>query len=293
MTCYTPIRGYYTGKRESGRLGVTLRRAAGQVDRPIDLPCGKCIGCKLDWARHWAVRCWHEAQMHCDSCFVTLTYDDAHLPADGSLNKRDLQLWIKRLRDKIAPVKVRYFAAGEYGEQGLRPHYHVLLFGWRPQDGESVGKDLYRSALLESSWEFGFSSFGAVSEASAAYVARYTAKKSRIADEMIREVDMYTGEIAKLLAPEFVVMSRRPGLGRAWVETYKQEIVCDEVYYGGQIVKPSRYYLNTLSEDDRKHISDARARAASAQADNNDAFRLRDKRMVTEAKLSLKKRGTL
>ena len=140
MPCYHPLQGW---RKQGGGLTFNLRD--GFVDRPVTVSCGQCIGCRLERSRQWAVRCMHEASMHTDNCFVTLTYSDegiAHLdrcidPETGeigagplrSLNKRDIQLFMKRLRKRTG-AKIRYLQCGEYGSKTQRPHHHVLLFGF-------------------------------------------------------------------------------------------------------------------------------------------------------------------
>jgi len=120
------------------------------------LPCGRCIGCRLERSRQWAVRMMHEASLHQDNCFITLTYDNEHLPKNASLVKRDFQLFMKRLRKAYPAVRIRFFHCGEYGEQYGRPHYHAILFGFDFPDKYFLGKrnqfPVWRSASLERLW---------------------------------------------------------------------------------------------------------------------------------------------
>ena len=149
----------------------------------INLPCGKCIGCKMERSRGWAIRCVHEGKMHSENCFLTLTYDNDHLPSNGTLVVRDLQLFLKRLHNHLLRKRgfgVRYFGAGEYGDESQRPHYHVLLFGFRWPDlrfwkGRKPFQQ-YRSEFLEQIWTAGFSTVGSVTPQSAQYVAKYSVK---------------------------------------------------------------------------------------------------------------------
>src|SRR3954449_8205389 len=119
MPCYCPQSAYRTS---SG--GVTFCRSGSLSGEKFSLPCGQCIGCRLERSRQWAMRCVHENKMHPRSSFVTLTYDDKNIPPAGSLSKRDFQLFMKRLR-KSQSNPLRFFACGEYGETTHRPHYHV------------------------------------------------------------------------------------------------------------------------------------------------------------------------
>ena len=157
MACYRPLRAYALRNAE-GKMQVSFKRKIGY--EPIWLPCGQCIGCRLERSRQWAMRCMHEAQMYDRNCFVTLTYDDEHLPPNGSLNKRDFQLFMKRLRKRYGSG-IRYYQCGEYGELLGRPHHHAILFNfdfddkvlWSVRDGVR----LYRSASLEQLWPHGYS----------------------------------------------------------------------------------------------------------------------------------------
>ena len=101
-------------------------------------PCGTCIGCRLDYSKDWAVRICHEAQLNDDNEFVTLTFNDENLPENQSVNKKDLELFIKRLRSRLYPKTIRYYACGEYGENFARPHYHVIIFGHTFLDKEPL-----------------------------------------------------------------------------------------------------------------------------------------------------------
>uniref|UniRef100_UPI0040482461 rolling circle replication-associated protein n=1 Tax=Shewanella sp. TaxID=50422 RepID=UPI0040482461 len=182
MACFYPIKGWRP------RLGnkIVFNPAHGYADRPVTLPCGQCVGCRLEHSRQWAIRCVHEAQLHQDNCFITLTYNDDYLPENGTLVKRDFQLFMKRLRKKY-PHAVRYYQCGEYGSKTHRPHYHACLFGHDFKDKTlwqkgSDGTPLYISSSLQDLWSsdghsIGFSTIGTVTFQSAAYVARYIMKK--------------------------------------------------------------------------------------------------------------------
>lgn len=214
-------------------------------ERDIAVKCGRCVGCRLEYSRQWAVRCMHEASLYDANAFVTLTYRDEELPLRGSLAPGDLQLFFKRFRRKIEPQRVRFFAAGEYGAVSGRPHYHACLFGfdfpdkylWTVRNKHPV----YRSPMLEKLWDVGNSEIGSVTFESAAYVARYIMKKS-YDEEDYWDVDEETGEVFER-HPEFVRMSNRPGIGRGWVEKYMCEVYpSDSVVVRGRLMKPPRYY---------------------------------------------------
>ena len=115
----------------------------------VALPCGQCHGCRLERSRQWAVRCLHESTLHAQNCFITLTYDDANLPTNGSLYYPDFQKFVRSLRD--AGYIFRYYMAGEYGSNFDRPHYHSILFGMHFPDKTYFGKgeagfEIYKSA---------------------------------------------------------------------------------------------------------------------------------------------------
>ena len=133
MPCFHPIDAF---QRSDGQVVFVER---GDIARPLVLPCGRCIGCRLEYSRQWAVRMMHEAQMHELSCFLTLTYDDAHLPVDESLHYADFQGFIRKLRRVHAPRRFSFYMCGEYGEQFKRPHYHACLFGLYFTDGVHSG----------------------------------------------------------------------------------------------------------------------------------------------------------
>lgn len=203
------------------------------------LPCGQCYQCRLERSRDWACRCILEAQMHKDNCFVTLTYDDAHLPSDYGLQKMDLTNFFKRLRYNTG-VKLRYFACGEYGDLYSRPHYHICIFGYRPKDlqliAQNCGVNLYTSQEILKAWQGrGFVSIGDVTFESAAYVARYVMKK--VTGD--RAEEHYQGR-----EPEYVVMSRRPGIAASWFEKYSEDVYPNDYLVVRDSIKckPPRYF---------------------------------------------------
>lgn len=209
----------------------------------VVLPCGQCVGCRAAHAREWAMRCMHEASLHDSNCFVTLTYDDGHLPPGGSLDRQAFPLFMKRLRKQISPQRVRYYHVGEYGTQSERPHYHTLLFGFdfpgKLQAGTRNGIPVFRSVLLEALWTDGLSEIGDVSAKSAAYLTGYVKRRM-------------TGSWAKARygsrEPEYGTMSRNPGIGAAWVDKFSDEVFpVDSVVVGGKLCKPPRYYAERVA----------------------------------------------
>jgi hypothetical protein len=267
----------------------------------ITLPCGQCIGCRLERSRQWAIRCMHEAQMHTENSFITLTYNDKHLPSDKSLVYRDFQLFVKRLRKRYPGRKIRYYMAGEYGENFGRPHFHACLFGIDFDDKKlwkrtSAGSNLYTSKNLEILWPFGYSSIGDVTFESAAYVARYIMKKvtGKNAQEHYTETDPETGEITTR-TPEFTKMSLKPGIGYEWYKQYTSDVYPhDYVVVRGKKVKPPKYYDKNYKIqypyefDELLYI---RQQSATLNNADNTPERLAVKEQVTKAKLQQLKRN--
>lgn len=189
----------------------------------------------------------HEASLREQNCMVTLTYDNEHLPERGSLDRRAFPLFMKRLRKRIEPERVRYFHAGEYGERFKRPHYHALLFGFDFGDKVLAGRrgdfPVWSSVVLSGLWAQGRCEIGTVSFESAAYVARYVVKKLA-GDELAAHVrvDLESGDVVEL-EPEYCTMSRNKGIGFEWFRRYGGEVYpSDGVVCRGQLVKPPRFY---------------------------------------------------
>jgi len=241
----------------------------------------------------------HEAQMHEANCFVTLTYDDQHLVNRHGLNYRDFQLFMKRLRKKFTGQKVRFYMCGEYGETFSRPHFHACLFGIDFPDKEPISKlasqaKLYNSATLTTLWPHGYSSVGAVTFQSAAYVARYVMKKitGDRATAHYTVIDEH-GEIHQK-TPEFCHMSLKPGIGHSWLQRYHSDVYpSDQVIAQGHPSKPPRYYDKQLNKTDPALLAEIKTQREFKQyphrGDNTDQ-RLRAKELVTLAKTNQLKR---
>lgn len=240
MPCYHPLPGWWAKRvNESGKRGIVFDVSAGFKDKPVEVPCGKCIGCRLERSRQWAVRCMHESKLWESSVFVTLTYET--VPPGGSLCPRDFVLFMKKLR--LARPGVRFFQCGEYGDMLERPHHHAILFNCFFPDQryyKSRGEiRLYTSKELEKIWSHGQCSIGSVTFESAAYVARYAMKK------VYGNEAHYGGRV-----PEYVTMSRRPGIGAGFLERFRSDIYpSDEVIVRGVRCRPPRYYDNVLESD--------------------------------------------
>lgn len=222
----------------------------GRIDAiPKLIPCGKCIGCRLDYSRNWAYRCLMELEYHKEAYFVTLTYNDEMIPVHWffekgeklpaySLEKRDFQLWLKRLR-KLQVEPIRFFGCGEYGSDTLRPHYHCIVYGLHLDDLRIYKRTeqgvLYTSEKLNRTWikkkgdvykYAGFVVVGQVNFNTAAYVARYTAKKSMtVGNEFFYKFN---------LEKPFIDMSRRPGIGLRYFEDHPDLFNNSTVHFAGR-----------------------------------------------------------
>ncbi|QCS36172.1 replication initiator protein [Capybara microvirus Cap1_SP_147] len=227
----------------------------------LEIPCGKCIECRLTYARQWANRCQVEADQYEKNCFITLTYSDDYIhfntftdPVTGELKKsptlvkRDIQNFMKRLRKKYG-AGIRFFACGEYGETTHRPHYHLILFNHDFNDKKlfkvSRGNPYYISDELSDLWPFGFSMIGDVSWQSCNYVARYITKKQYKKKNEEKDCIIYNYE------PEFVLMSRKPGIGLKYYEDNKQDFIRFNGVYlqNGRLFTPPRYFNKKLEID--------------------------------------------
>lgn len=286
MPCLDPMHGFIIGKKNNNKNDIIITskkinhieikngkiiycnsyetRTDGKVFRDyIDVPCGKCLSCRLDKARDWTCRCLLEARQHEKNCFITLTYDDIHVPRTlyGSsstgevcgdaytLCKRDVQLFLKRLRKALGDEKIRYFGCGEYGDSTARPHYHLLLFGYMPSDlkfySRSRGNVLYTSEFLSDIWQNGHVVIGELTPQTIGYTARYTTKK------LYGDDSAYYERVN--LVPPYLCCSLRPAIGRDYLERHLLEIfdageIIISTEDGGKRFPIPRYAFKLLQE---------------------------------------------
>lgn len=286
MSCYHPLKGFITGvTTENGKMRYYVtehygdyvpveeyKKRFGEDLQPneytrvvngrlslfqyVPIPCGKCFGCRLDYSRKWAVRCCLEAASHRDNCFVTLTYSDKTTFDNPEIPKRDAQLFLKRLRKFCKGSKVRYLLCYELGEKSRRPHFHAIIFGYRPVDLEPFfnrdGNTYYKSKSLEAIWKHGNILIGECNFKTCAYTARYCLKK------------VGQGE-------GFLLTSRRPGLGAAYFFDHAKDIYAtDKVYFNfGDFysIKPPQYFDRLLEKEDPEtleYIKEARRLISSS-----------------------------
>lgn len=286
MTCYHPLIRYeyydkykcqdgheaYKArvlKLDSGEEYEDMeeRVRSGLIRQRQIIPCGKCIGCRLEYSKEWATKGCLEAEYYSENWFLTITYNENHLPEAGTmidpktgeelgqnpfgtLKSEDMTLFIKRLRQyyerKYNHKGIRYMVCGEYGDKGARPHYHAIMYNlplhniYFHQYNENH-ETLWRCKELEEIWGKGLIVAAEVNWNTCAYVARYITKKVGIPTQE---------EYYKCLGvnPEFFRMSRKPGIGRQYFEDHKDDIYSkDEIivkkYNGGLMkVKPPKYY---------------------------------------------------
>lgn len=312
MTCYHPLKCY---KAPDGKITFNKSEAWQDINRLTTVPCGQCRGCRLERSRQWAVRCALEAETHENNIFLTLTYNDKSLPKGGTLYRKHVQDFFKRLRKKYVPKnpytpnspawlefkrkkEIRYYGCGEYGEQLGRPHYHVCLFNFAPPpEGERLvketktGEKLYTHPDLMALWGHGHVSYGNVTFQSAAYVARYIMKKQNGPEtDHYDKTDPETGEI-KRVHPEFSFMSLKPGIGAYFLQDYLSDVYpCDEIIlpHTQKRYKPPKYFDTLYKKFDEKAHRDlkiSRQESLAKHASNNTPERLRVREFILETKL--------
>lgn len=294
MTCYNPLKAWFyelSGKK----IIIFNEREVCSSCQPIQLPCGSCIGCLSSRARQWTCRLVNEGDLWSEKCFITLTYDDEHLPFNGSLNKKHFCDFMKRLRKDVG-VKIRYFHCGEYGEKYKRPHYHAIIYNYDfSHDRVHIpysDPPRYISSQLSRLWTYGFSEIGDFTESSCAYVAGYVVKKQR-------DKRLYDGKL-----PEYVTMSRGDGkttfgIGKEWLLRYWKDVY---IYGDDSCIvsknfrcKPPRYYdtvmaneINSQIMEDKKNV---RIEKMLEDYKNQDVKVLKRKEICKKEQIKRRKRN--
>lgn len=280
----------------------------------IKVSCNQCKGCRKEYARQWAMRILHEQSLWANNIFITLTYDDKHLPENKTLVKKDFQDFMKRLRKHKKcnkTNKIRFYHCGEYGEKFERPHYHAILFNCNFSDRLKINghKGLTTSKTLTKIWGKGFTSIGDVTFDSASYVAGYVQKK--ITGKMKDYIDPSTklrhyerlrpdGEIITL-QPEYSTMSRRPGIAGLWFAKHKNDVYpSDNIHINGREMRPPKYYDKLFIEsapENKKYfeeiIKPKRLDAMELTAHLRTPEALAQARLNLEARERIYKRGKL
>lgn len=288
MPCFHPINAWQS--KEGGPLAFKPSAIASQS---LQIPCSQCIGCRVEKSRQWATRCVHEASMHDQNCFITLTYDDDHVPWDGSLNKKHFQDFMKRLRFKERHKTLRYFHCGEYGEKLGRPHYHALIFNHDFDDktlwSERDGIPTYVSEELTALWPFGFSTVGRLTWETAAYCARYTTKKRTGKEAKEHYWRLVATDLEVELQPEYATMSLKPAIGKTWYEAYKTDCYpSDFISHKGRKFRVPKYYDTLLHQADPEELEKLKAirkEKARERHEENTPRRLKDRERCAQAKL--------
>ena len=276
MSCYHPLIGIWKGDyTDSGKKKYEIHGNLDPTDCPsvydkIVIPCGHCIGCRLDYSRSWADRMMLELETAGCGIFVTLTYDNVHIhwssfdengdPEWNTLDKRDFQLFMKRLRREfdgsgdLPFKKIRFYAAGEYGSNTHRSHMHCILFGLnvsdfpdiKPHGKNELGQLFYSSERFARIWSNGFCLISDVSWKTCAYVARYVTKKLN--------GDAAMDYAVRNCIPEFALMSRKPGLGREYLDKHPECLDYEKINLstseGGLEIRLPKYYLKQLKLTD-------------------------------------------
>lgn len=271
-----------------GRL-VFDRRKASPACESVLLPCGGCIQCRATKAREWTVRAWMETQLQPIGCSLTLTYAPEHLPPGGTLSKRDLRLFMRRLWREFPDARLRFLASGEYGDQGLRPHYHLVVWGvdfiedrtrWnRAPSGEL----LYRSARLDALWNKGIACIGTLTVEAAGYCARYCMKKITGAAAEREYLRHWADGQPYWVEPVFARMSRvihlddgskqAGGLGAPWVDRYwDSDAMSEFVVMNGARVPMPAYCVKRRFKDQPEVIEARRAVTLKFLADHAEDY---------------------
>lgn len=292
MPCFFPLRSFFSirpdGKKAVRFASYDYFKNGLKPENGLLIPCGRCMGCRLEHSRQWAMRCVHESKCFSDSCFITLTYDPEHLPADGSLVRKHTQDFMKRLRDRFDGLDavmvndelrkpIRYYGCGEYGDEGNRPHYHFCLFNFDFPDRKYLcrvnGFNYYTSEVLREIWGFGNVTVCDFSFETAAYVARYCTKK--VTGD--KAAEHYAGRL-----PEFSMMSTKPGIGKLWLDKFGDSDVFphDSCIARGRECKVPRYYDKVRERLDPVGfvaVKEARKVKAESRADDFSFDRLNTK----------------
>lgn len=227
MRCNNPLKASFDA---AGNLCYNSKNKMSGLETVFDFECRKCLPCRLNASREKGIRGWHEAQFHDSKMFLTLTYADPYL-GSGRLSRPDIELFIKRLRshvDYTSGNKLQIFGVGEYGDIGKRPHWHLIVYGFRPSDTKRErstdrGDQIYSSEFLgpylaedvdngkNYLWPWGKVEFGDVTLDSASYVARYSAKKLVHGPDGSHDYD------------PIPISPKGRGLGRVWIEKYYKQ----------------------------------------------------------------------
>lgn len=228
------------------------------------IPCGRCYDCKERKSRTWAFRVMNEVSTSSSCCFITLTYAEDPV----NLKRRDVQLFLKRLRKKYPDKNIRYFGCGEYGGKRGRPHYHMVLFNYKPVDLQyfftKKGIDYFLSDELRSIWSLGHILVQDVTIETAKYSTLYLQKLNDVNN--IKSV------------PPFLMMSLKPGIGyQYFVDHMENCLKTDKIYVDGQTMPLPRYYEKKVPPDkliDYLNLKENRHKIALLKGDDFLDYRI-------------------
>ncbi len=304
MPCLGPLTAYRP-KAGADSARLVFDRKKGDLDKRVDVPCGQCIECRLDYARQWAIRLQKEAQCYDVSSFITLTYDNEHLPAGNTLVKRDVALFHKRLHNRLLRERgygIRFYYSGEYGETYGRPHYHSIIFGFGFPDKQFYkknerGEPIFQSEFLRELWPVGRNGIGDVTFESCAYTAGYVTEKISPGHDASSKAK-FEAKYGRyddngnfyLLEREFSNMSRRPGIGRPWFDKFKDETYRDDgLVVSGKFVRPPRYFDTLFGELDADRLDELKVlRRQKAKSLSSRRSFAREK--IVKARLKLRRK---
>lgn len=278
MPCAAPLRAR---KTPNGRLAFFTTKDWQYHVEPytgLQVPCGTCILCREEQARQAAIRIAHEAATCQTNAFVTLTYADTTLPLYGSLNYADLTKFLKRARKTFG--KLRYYAVGEYGDQSLRPHYHLCIFGHDFTENRIITRTnphlLWTQEALTRCWGLGRVEVGALTFETARYTASYVTKKLRSKQRYVR-IDETTGELITVEQPRAFMSDN---LGKEWWIQHGHQLEHnDYVIINGKKQKPPRAYdrwLGEIKPTAIQEIKSNREKKAKPSTKNQDRARARN-----------------
>lgn len=283
MSCYHAI----PARRED--VGPwTLNPQLGTADCWI--PCGTCLGCRTDRQLDWTRRAVQEASLWRHNTFLTLTYDDEHLPRE--LIPAHFTKFIKRLRKKCSNderilsarhASIRYLACGEYGEQTERPHYHACLFNAGAADQTAYSQDLCESPTFTTLWGNGAAKLAPFTAGTAGYVAGYLTKRGK---------ETYADEWGEERQKPFLRSSLRPAIGREWLEKNSQDLQHGYMVLDHIKTRIPRYYIKKLLQGNAQaRHEDIRARAQTETTDKKDENRIRAAEEIHKQHINKKRRS--
>lgn len=298
MQCIKPLNAYRTP------VGVFFaeQKCKGHDYTQIKIACGRCHGCRLSRSYQWSIRITHEAQLHKENSFITLTIDDEKIKDNEylaiTLNYEEIKKFYKKLRKKY---KIRHFTAGEYGEKNGRAHYHACIFGkdWKNEkDTYRIDKNMWGNKTLDKIWGYGKVGIAELNQTTAAYVARYNMKKitGRNAKQHYEVIIAETGEIIER-EPEMLHMSCRPAIGLDWLRMYWQDVKDGMVVMNGKRIIAPKYYRKYLANT--KYAIDIQDNLETYNYERTlndkrtEEKRLADEEKILEAALQFKKRNLI